>query len=140
MTYRFGDPPLVASFNVFSDSVSVSYGITDLCEIRYDIEPIASQALLGVSIDQMLRSFTVHVTDRTRISQTFSLSLIAFSERAPAPNQSTIVSFNLSVTDPCPFTTVNALTEPLVTMDYVIAASATTQSFAAVTNSKAVLT
>jgi hypothetical protein len=41
INYRFGDPPLVTSFSVFSDSVSLSYGITDLCAIRYEIQPSA---------------------------------------------------------------------------------------------------
>ena len=70
-----------------------------------------------------------------------TLELYAYSTvEANAPGTSTRVTFDVLVTDPCPSTTINALTVPLVTMDYVIAASATTQSFAAVTNSKAVLT
>ena len=120
--------------------MSLSYGITDLCAIRYDIRPSAIQPPVIVSIDPILRSFSVHVSDRTRIGQTFSLSLNAFSWLVPAPNQSTIVSFNLSITDPCPFTTINSLTVPLVTMDYVVTASAAVQYFDAVTNSKSVLT
>jgi hypothetical protein len=55
-------------------------------------------------------------------------------------SQSTKVTFNVSVTDPCPSTTINAFTTALQPMNYVVAAAQVSQSFNAVTNSKAVLT
>ena len=52
------------------------------------------------------------------------------------------IEFYITITnsnyDPCPETTINALMVPLVTMEYVVYASATTQSFDAVTNSQSV--
>ena len=59
---------------------------------------------------------------------------------ANTPGTSTRVTFDVLVTDPCPFTIINALNTPLQTMDYVIAATAVFQNFADVTNSKSVLT
>ena len=83
----------------------------------------------------------VEATDRARIGQTVTLEIYAYSNViANTPGTSIKIFFDVSVTNPCPFTTINPLTVPLVTMDYVVAASAAVQNFDAVTNSKAELT
>jgi hypothetical protein len=83
----------------------------------------------------------VLATDRARIGQTVTLELYAYSTvEANAPGTSTRVTFDVLVTDPCPFTIINALATSLYTMNYVIAASAAIQNFVALDNSKAVLT
>ena len=56
----------------------------------------------------------MQATDRARIGQTVTLELYAYSTvEANAPGTSTRVTFDVLVTDPCPFTTINALTTPL---------------------------
>ena len=91
-------------------------------------------------INHEAKWFSIRSFDRNHIGQTLSLSLFAYSNVEQAFNQSTLVGFNLTITDPCPFTTINTLGSLLNTMDYVVAAPAVFQNFAAVDNSKAVLT
>ena len=57
----------------------------------------------------------VEATDRARIGQTVTLEIYAYSNVIiNNPGGTSIkIFFDVSVTDPCPFTTINALTIPL---------------------------
>jgi hypothetical protein len=66
-------------FSLFSDTVSIEFGIPGLCALTYTLAASEDATVFGVSIFISLPNYYIKVltTDWTKIGQTINLSLSA---------------------------------------------------------------
>jgi len=85
-------------FSLFSDTVSIEFGIPGLCALTYTLTPSADATIFGVSIFISLQNYYIKVltTDRSKIGKTVNLSLSANG----TPQQDSVspsISFSVTI-------------------------------------------
>jgi hypothetical protein len=106
ITHQFGDPVTITSFTAYSDSVATQYGVSSLCALVYSLTVASDATSFGVTVNSSSLKISTLPTDHLKINQNTNLTLHANSSTAQQDTASQTVTFNVSVTDPCPNTVI----------------------------------
>lgn len=110
-----------------------------LCALVYTLSLAADATNYGIVVDTPTLTLSALPTNFLLIGTSKTLTMKADSSVILQTTASSIVSFKIIVTDPCPITTIQLTFSTLATMDYTVALPALVQNFDLATDSRSVL-